>query len=56
MIVFVDVEEIALFMTLRDSDGSKHMIDNEEFPDYETAIVRAKELAERYRVRIDHRY
>jgi hypothetical protein len=31
-------------------------VDDEEFPDYETAISRAQELAAKYRVGIDHRY
>ena len=31
-------------------------VDDEEFPDYDTAIVRAEELAALYRVQIDYRY
>lgn len=31
-------------------------VDDEEFPDYDTAIARAGELAAQYRVDIDHRY
>lgn len=31
-------------------------VDDEDFPDYDTAIARAEELAKKYRVDIDHRY
>ena len=41
---------------VRDGDGNQDDVDEEEFPSYATAIVRAEELAERYRVRINHRY
>lgn len=36
--------------------GDIDSIDDEEFPDYETAISRAEELAAKYQVGIDHRY
>ena len=36
--------------------GDIEDVDDEEFPDYETAISRAQELAAKYRVGIDHRY
>jgi len=39
-----------------DDDGDIDVVDDEEFPDYDTAIVRAEELAAQYRVEIDHRY
>lgn len=32
------------------------VVDDEEYPDYDTAIARAEELAALYRVDIDHRY
>jgi hypothetical protein len=40
----------------RDHDGHIGCDDDEEFPDYDTAIARAQELATQYRVPIDHRY
>lgn len=39
-----------------DEDGDIDVVDDEEFPDYEAAIIRAEELATKYRVEIDHRY
>jgi hypothetical protein len=36
--------------------GDIEDFDDEEFPDYETAISRAQQLAAKYRVGIDHRY
>ena len=39
-----------------DDDGDIDAVDDEEFPDYDTAILRAEELAAQYRVEIDHRY
>ncbi|QIK78381.1 hypothetical protein G7077_05130 [Sphingomonas piscis] len=39
-----------------EDDGDIDVVDDEEFPDYDTAIVRAEELAAQYRVDIDHRY
>lgn len=41
---------------VRDHDGDIDVVDEEEFPDYDTAIIRAEELAAQYRVGIDHRY
>lgn len=41
---------------VRDNDGNENFVDDEDFPDYETAIVRARELAGKYHVGIDHRY
>ena len=41
---------------VRGHDGSSIDVDEEEFPDYDTAIIRAEELAAQYRVGIDHRY
>ena len=37
-------------------EGDIDAVDDEEFPDYDTAIARAEELAALYRVEIDHRY
>jgi hypothetical protein len=31
-------------------------VDDEEFPDYESAIAYAQQLSQKYRVKIDHRY
>jgi hypothetical protein len=39
-----------------DDDGDIDAVDDEEFPDHDTAIARAEELAAQYRVEIDHRY
>ena len=45
-----------------DDDGDLELhediddVDDEEYPDYDTAIARAEELATLYRVDIDHRY
>lgn len=41
---------------VRNRDGGIHEVDDEEFPDYDSAIARAEELAALYRVDIDHRY
>ena len=41
---------------VRDANGNDDDVDDEEFPDYDTAMARAEELAALYRVRIDHRY
>ena len=41
---------------VRDNDGNEDFVDDEDFPDYDTAIVRAEELAGQYHVGIDHRY
>lgn len=43
---------------VRVGDNDEHMeeVDDEEYPDYDTAIARAEELAAKYRVDIDHRY
>jgi hypothetical protein len=40
----------------RDKSGDIYDVDDEEYPDYDTAIARAEELAAKYRVDIDHRY
>ena len=39
-----------------DDNGDVEIADEEEFPDYASALARAKELAARYGVNIDHRY
>ena len=39
-----------------DDGGEPATVDNEEFPDYDTAFARAEELAALYRVDIDHSY
>ena len=41
---------------VRDNDGNQDVVDDDDIPDYETAIVRARELAGKYHVGIDHRY
>ena len=41
---------------VRDEDGNIEDVDDEEFPDYDTAMVRAEKMAALYRVGIDHRY
>lgn len=42
----------------RVGDNDEHImcVDDEEYPDYDTTIARAEELAALYRVDIDHRY
>lgn len=41
---------------VQDDEGMIDEVDDEEFLDFESAMARADELAEKYRVDIDHRY
>jgi hypothetical protein len=50
----IDCWEVHSFAS--DGQGGGMIVDEDDFPDFDAAIAHAEKLAQKYGVRIDHRY